>query len=251
METTQLAFHDQSRDGATVVTPSGHLDISTCHLLRDHLLKVATDEPRAVVVNLGALTIETPAPLSVFVSVQSRLAEWPAVPLLLVPGDPDVAETMVRGHLGRFVPVRLSVREAIAAIGDPPPRRVATARLTNRPTSPRVARECTRHTCAEWGVREVSDDAVLLASELVANAVVHTSCDPRLRLELRRGVFSVAVYDDEPGEVSVRDRGPGLTAVHGLLLVAQVAAAWGCSPTPDGGKVVWATVRTAGAGTVL
>jgi hypothetical protein len=249
METTELTFRDRTSDGAVVVTPSGQLGISTCHLLRDHLLKVATDEPRAVIVHLGELAIESPAPLSVFVSVQTRLAEWPAVPLLLVPGDPDVAETMVRGHIGRFVPVRLSVPEAIDAIGDPPPRRGTATRLTNRWTSPRAARELTRHTCAEWDVREISDDAVLLASELVANAVVHTSCDPWLRLELRGDVFSVAVYDDEPGEVSVREPGPGLTGVHGLLLVAQIATAWGCAPTRDGGKAVWATLRTGQTGT--
>lgn len=239
-----LAFHDRMYDGATVVTPTGRLDLTTCHLLRDHLLKVATDGPRAVIVDLRDLTIESPSPLAVFVGVHARLAEWPDVPLLLVPGSPQVAETLARGRIGRFVTVRPGVRAAVDAIGDPPPRRVTVTRLTNRPTSPHVARELTRHTCAEWDVREISEDAVLVTSELVANAVVHTTCDPRLRLELRSGVFSVAVYDDDPGEVVVRDPGLGLADVHGLLLVAQIAAAWGCSPTPDGGKVVWATLNT-------
>jgi anti-anti-sigma factor len=244
MAAAGLAFHDRTYDGATVVTPTGRLDITTCHLMRDHLLKVATDSPRAVIVDLGDLSIGSPAPLAVFVNVHSRLAEWPDVPLLLVPGNPQVADTLTRGRISRFVPVRPDVRAAVDAIGHPPPRRVTATRLTNRLASPRAARAFTRHTCAEWDVREISEDAVLVVSELVANTVVHTSSDPRLRLELRRGVFSVAVYDDEPGEVVVRDPGPGLAGLHGLLLVAQVATAWGWSPTPHGGKVVWATLGT-------
>lgn len=239
-----LAFHDRTYDGATVVTPRGRLDLTTCHLMREHLLKIATDGPRAVIVDLGDLVLESPSPLAVFVGVHAKLAEWPDVPLLLVPGSSRVAETLARGRISRFVPVRSGVRAAVDTIGHPPPRRVTATWLTNRPTSPRVAREFTRHTCAEWDVRQISDDAVLVASELVANAVVHTTCDPRLRLELRRGVFSVAVYDDVPGDVAVREPGPGLARLHGLLLVAQIAAAWGCSPTPDGGKVVWATLTT-------
>lgn len=248
---TGLVFQDRQCEGAAVVTPTGLLDITTCHLLRDHLLKVATDSPRAVIVELGALTLESPAPLSVFASVHARLAEWPNVPLLLVPGSEHVERTLHRGQLRRFVPVRAGLRAAVDAIGAAPPRLTTMTRLTNRLTSPRVAREFTRHTCDEWGANDIVDDAVLLVSELVANAVVHTSADPGLCLELRRGVFSVAVYDDEPGRVSVRDPGAGLAGVHGLLLVAQVAAAWGCAPTLDGGKVVWATLRTRLASTVL
>ena len=240
MTASGLAFHDRMCDGATVVTPTGRLDLTTCHLLRDHLLKVATDGPRAVIVDLGDLTIGSPSPLAVFVGVHARLAEWPDVPLLLVTGSPQVAETLARGRIGRYV----TVDAAVEAIGAPPARRVTATRLANRPTGPRAAREFTRHTCAEWGVRDITDDAVLVTSELVANAVMHTGCDPRLRLELRSGVFSIAVYDDSPGEVVVRDPGLGLSGVHGLLLVAQVAAAWGCSQTPDGGKVVWATLST-------
>ena len=52
--------------------------------------------------------------------------------------------------------------------------------------------------------------------------------------------------DYVPGEVSLRDPGAD-DGLHGLLLVAQIATAWGCSPTSANGKVVWATLRCAGA----
>jgi anti-anti-sigma regulatory factor len=243
--TTALQLDTWEQGDSVVVLPRGPLDVGTCPRLRDHLLKVGTDNPRAVIVDLAALAIEGPAALAVFPVVHTRLQQWPGVPLLLVaPGDGRTRELLARNRTARFLPVHDTISAAVAASDDPPPRRVSRLNLPNALTSPRLARQFARSTCATWNIDDLADDAALLIGELVSNAVMHTSAAPMVRLELRRGLLSVAVYDDLPGEVSVRDPGGSAGGVHGLLLVAQLATAWGCAPTADGGKVVWATLRT-------
>ncbi len=239
-----LSLEDRALDDAVVVVPTGQLDVSSYRQLRDHLFKVATDNPRAVVVDLTTTDVESVASLAVFPAVQTRLQQWPGVPLLLVTGTKYVRRMIDRNRTARYLAVHDTVLAAIAAIDDPPPRSVAHIQLPNSLTSPHIAREFARRTCGNWDLVHLTDDALLLIGELVTNAVMHTTSTPSVRLELRRGLFSVAVYDDQPGEVSLRDPGAGVSGIHGLLLVAQLAAAWGCAPTSTGGKVVWATLRT-------
>lgn len=225
-----------------IVVPVGRLGVETYRQLRDHLIKVGADNPRAVVVDLTGLGIESDASLAIFLTVQTRLQQWPGVPLLLVTGTSAARAMVTRNRTDRFLSVHDSIGDAMAAIDEPPARRVEHMRLPNELTSPRVAREFTRMACRQWACTMVIDEAAMLVGELVTNAVVHTLSAPDIRLELRRNLFSVAVYDDMPGEVYVRDPGSD-GGLHGLLLVTQIATAWGCSPTSAGGKVVWATLR--------
>jgi len=239
----RLEIDDWMWDDTVVVAPSGQLITATYSQLRDHLTKIGTDQPRAIVVDLARLRIHSAATFAVFATVHTRLAQWPGVPLLLVRGIGRSRMLLDRSRIARYVPVRDSVRAAVAAIDEPPPRRVDRLHLPNELASTRVAREFVRRTCAAWDVAELADDASLLANELVSNAVVHTRSRPVVRIELRRGLLSVAVYDDEPGVVAMLDPRGAMVGVHGLLLVAQVAVAWGCSQTSAGGKVVWAVIR--------
>lgn len=240
-----LRLEQAKRDGATVVTPTGLLEVATYGTMRDFLTKVGTDDPRAVIVDLGALEIDSPSALSVFTAAHTRLGQWPGVPLMLADGGVHTRELLATGRTRRYLPVHDTVAEAIDAIGEPPPRRVAHVELVNEMGSARVARGFISEVCAEWGVAgPILYDALLLVNELVTNVVMHTGSAPRIRVELRRGVLSIAVSDDVPGEVVVRDPGADMHGLGGLLLVAQTAVAWGCVPTSGGGKVVWATLRT-------
>jgi len=236
-----LHVENRTQDEAAIVTLVGLLGVGTYSKLRDHLLKVSTNNPRAVIVDLTDMSVESDYSLAVFLTTHTRLQQWPGVPLLLAAGSDETREIIARNGTARFLPVHGSVTDAIAAIDQPPPRRVTHLRVTNALTSPRIAREFARMTCHDWKCPQFIDEAAMIVGELVTNTVVHTLSSPTIRLELRRELFSVAVYDDVPGEVSVRDPG-GTGGLHGLLLVAQIATAWGCSPTSTGGKVVWATM---------
>lgn len=78
---------------------------------------------------------------------------------------------------------------------------------------------------------ELAEDAELVATELVENALRHTDSAPRLRLELRRRRLSVEVADESPRPAVVRE-GLDLTETGiGLRMVAKVAKV-GEQPAP-------------------
>jgi anti-sigma regulatory factor (Ser/Thr protein kinase) len=80
---------------------------------------------------------------------------------------------------------------------------------------------------------------VLVANELVTNAVLHARTDLWLRLELRGDRLFIAVRDG--GQRLLRPVTPDLEAEggRGLWLVEQLTQVWGVHPHSDGGKVVW------------
>jgi anti-sigma regulatory factor (Ser/Thr protein kinase) len=93
----------------------------------------------------------------------------------------------------------------------------------------------------------VVERSVLVASELVTNAVVHARTDLRLRLELRGDWLHIAVRDGSPRLLHLvtpnSEADPEAEGGRGLWLVEQLARAWGANRRRDGGKVVWCTLK--------
>ncbi|MFD9795298.1 SpoIIE family protein phosphatase [Streptomyces sp. NPDC059070] len=138
-----------------------------------------------------------------------------------------------QGKPGVETRTRSSVITARAAASfEPVGRSVATARAF------------VRDTLQGWGYADVVDDAVVLTSELVTNAVVHagTAADV-LCLRSEDGVrVEVADHYPErevplsgsPSDIAAPDRENG----RGLLLCAAIASRWGVEYTPTQ-KHVW------------
>ncbi|MEG3627783.1 SpoIIE family protein phosphatase [Streptomyces poriticola] len=102
------------------------------------------------------------------------------------------------------------------------------------------ARRFTRRTLRGWGIASDGLDAVLLVvSELVTNALVHTRGQVRLDLTLVGDRMRVAVADASP-RAPARPTSVSWEATggRGILLVEAVSAAWGTLPA-GGGKQVW------------
>jgi hypothetical protein len=114
--------------------------------------------------------------------------------------------------------------------------------LDRAPDAGRRARRLVARFCASRRVKALAPDAETLATELVENTLQHTESVPRLRLELRRGLLTVAVSDDDPAEAYLREGTDGRPSL-GMLLVTQIARTWGCTPSRAGGKTVWASLR--------
>jgi anti-sigma regulatory factor (Ser/Thr protein kinase) len=229
-------------EGATVVEATGRLDLSSYAEFRDGLLKCAADEPTAVIVHLlDGFEARGTAELSVFATVWMRVSEWPGVPVMVV-ADDELRATLKHSGVARFVPQYPTVRLALDAVGEPRLRRRQEVQLPFSLATPRLARGFVRDVCARWDVLDLLDDAVLVASELVENAVRHAGSAPSLRLELRPTQFAIAVHDDDPTPPKPRPLTCDQPGGRGMPLVEAVCKAWGASPSTRGGKVVWAVL---------
>ncbi|MCG8919863.1 hypothetical protein L6E12_29245 [Actinokineospora sp. PR83] len=228
---------------ATVVRIAGRIDRSHHAEIRRHLLRCAAEVPAALVVDVRSVQCADPIALAVFVTVAEQLSRWPGVPLRLVCGR-DSRAVGADSPLLRFLDVHATTEEALAA--DPGGSRVVSrVELPNDHSAMRLGRGFVRDTLLVWDLDQVAQDCLLMSAELVQNTIQHTLSAPTIRLEHRRGVLTVAVYDDDPHHPEhVPDPDEDLAGTHGLDLVAFLAAAWGTAPTPGGGKVVWATLRT-------
>jgi anti-sigma regulatory factor (Ser/Thr protein kinase) len=79
---------------------------------------------------------------------------------------------------------------------------------------------------------------VLLADELVANAVVHSTGPISLTVDVCAEAVRVEVADGDGGDPVVRGPGPGETHGRGLYLVDSLASSWGVEQIAEG-KYVW------------
>ncbi|MFK4101869.1 SpoIIE family protein phosphatase [Streptomyces sp. NPDC019531] len=115
------------------------------------------------------------------------------------------------------------------------------------PEAARHARRFTRRTLRVWGVPQDTLDTVLLVvSELVTNALVHTDGQVRLDLTLVGRRLRVSVADASPRTpAKPTNIGWAATGGRGILLVEAVSAAWGTVPV-SGGKQVWSEIALDG-----
>jgi anti-sigma regulatory factor (Ser/Thr protein kinase) len=112
--------------------------------------------------------------------------------------------------------------------------------------APAAARRFVVDALRRWSWNEnVTDDASIVATELVSNAVEHTGDARELRL-LRHGdtvVIEVADASSVPPQLRAQDD-PGAARGRGLLLVQRLASRWGIRWTGSG-KVIWAELLAA------
>jgi serine phosphatase RsbU (regulator of sigma subunit)/anti-sigma regulatory factor (Ser/Thr protein kinase) len=108
-----------------------------------------------------------------------------------------------------------------------------------------TARCFVRDTLVSWGLPDRDDvvtDAVLLASELVTNAIVHAGTAVELTCRLNGATVEISVLDRHPARV-IPD--PPSTAAdvarpsgRGLLLPAALSSSWGVTYA-SAAKVIW------------
>nr|WBO82002.1 SpoIIE family protein phosphatase [Streptomyces sp. SBE_14.2] len=105
------------------------------------------------------------------------------------------------------------------------------------------ARRFTRRTLRAWGLDVEIDAVLLVVSELVTNALVHTDGPVRLYLTLVNSRLRVAVADTSPrSPVKPTSIGWEATGGRGILLVEAMSATWGTVPV-SGGKQVWSEIQ--------
>jgi hypothetical protein len=233
------------RERCVIASLHGELTSRTYGMVRDTLVKLAMEEPRAVIAQIDDLLISSEPTLTVFSSAWMRVGDWPGVPIIVVATSEPQRSMLAASPIRHFVPVFADLDAAVASSDQPPLRRRAHVELAPVSSSSRYARRFVYETCERWQVPEVIEDAMDIATELVENAVMHAGTALRLRIELRSGLLTVAVSDDDPREAVLREQGEGDRKRHGLRILAAVTRVWGCTPESSGGKVVWAVLATA------
>ncbi|WP_055529059.1 ATP-binding protein [Streptomyces graminilatus] len=121
--------------------------------------------------------------------------------------------------------------------------------LPATPASVGAARRKVRELLEGWGVgSDASDNALLVTSELVTNALTHADGERIVcRLRLAAGRLHLEVEDENRGGglPAQRRPGPDEQCGRGLLLVEFLTGDWGVRDAPDGsGRVVWAELLT-------
>jgi CheY-like chemotaxis protein len=104
------------------------------------------------------------------------------------------------------------------------------------------ARRFLRENCRDWECTEVLDDALLVATELVTNALVHAGPRCEFRAVLSETVLRLQVSDGGGGMPDPRAARDTDEGGRGLLLVSALCAAWGTVELPAAGKMVWAEI---------
>jgi anti-anti-sigma regulatory factor/anti-sigma regulatory factor (Ser/Thr protein kinase) len=244
-----MEIQHSTKDGCRVVTLSGSIDLFSAPRIQRALLKDLGEEPLAVICDLSGVQQLDPVCATVFATVANHPASrWPTTSFLLCCAQPPVAEILGLLTVPHFLQLYASLQEALDAAVARPPYLGDELVLAPIPTAAATARAFVREVLRYWQLAlpdsTLVDRAVLLASELVTNAVVHARTELRLRLELRGELLHLAVRDGNPRMLRlVTIPAPEAGGGRGLWLVDQLAGAWGVNRHPDGGKVVWCTLR--------
>ncbi len=90
---------------------------------------------------------------------------------------------------------------------------------------------------------EVVDDAELVVSELITNAVNNACSRIELALELDDTSLVVSVRDNGDGWPTPQDATPSEEHGRGLRIVGTLAQSWGVEQLADGSKRVSAVLR--------
>jgi serine/threonine-protein kinase RsbW len=114
-----------------------------------------------------------------------------------------------------------------------------------------VAKAEFRKSLAGGGLSGVEDDALLILSELLTSAVLHSASWVAMSAEVGKDCrhLVIQVCDWQQASAETDDTGlpdSGL-AGHRLFLVTAVSAQWGVREQ-DGGRAVWAAIQVPGAG---
>jgi anti-anti-sigma regulatory factor/anti-sigma regulatory factor (Ser/Thr protein kinase) len=240
-----MEIQHSTNDGCQVITLTGSIDLFSVAQIQRALLKDLSEEPYALICDLAGVKRLDPACATVFATVANHPASrGPATSFLLCGAQPPVAEVLGLLTVPHFLQLYASLQDALDAAVTRPPYLHDELVLAPIPTAAAAARAFVREVCRYWQLAlpdsTLVDRAVLLAGELVTNAVVHARTELRLRVELRGDRLHLAVRDGSPRLLRlVTIPHAGAEGGRGLWLVEQLARAWGVNRHPDGGKVVW------------
>jgi LuxR family transcriptional regulator, maltose regulon positive regulatory protein len=237
-----MRIQQSSQQGCVVLSLAGRLGLAAVPQVRRAISKQLAEQPPAIICELTRVEGIDPLAAAVFASIRHPALDWPGTALMLCGARPAVADTLRRLGMASRLAMYPSLDQALADVGARPPRLRETLALEPVAAAARVGREFVREVCDRWGLGGLAWPAALVASELVTVAVVHARTAMELWVELRGRRLQVAVHDQDPnllGSLAPKDRTD--RGMH-LLILDQVATAWGVRQDQAGGKTAWCTL---------
>jgi hypothetical protein len=226
----------------TVMRMSGVLNARTYMDGRDSVVKVAVDDPRALIIDVNDLEVHDAESWAVFTSARWCMHQWPEIPIVLIARDRLVRKRLTDLSVARYVPVYDTVAAAAAAIGGGTCRYRHRARERFEPRSSSVAAALIfvhEHLVA-WSMRDRVPVASTALTVFAENALGYTDAGFDVRLEGTDDEVIVAVSDSSTA-LAVRPQRPLGSCPAGLDIVAALCRHWGNTPTSTG-KTVWARI---------
>jgi len=208
----------EAEDGATAITAA------------------ARHQPEVVVLDLGLPDLAGH-------EVLTRLrAVCPAAQIVVYTGSVTPDRMPLTGEVEAFVTKDHDVAYLVDLLARLTLRRYETARIDLGPDTRDVAtaRRFLTERCRHWGCSDVIEDAELVVSELVTNALIHGESRCELRAGLSDAALRLQVVDQGQGTPDPLSATDADEHGRGLVLVSALCAAWGVEVLPGGGKIVWA-----------
>jgi anti-sigma regulatory factor (Ser/Thr protein kinase) len=149
----------------------------------------------------------------------------------------DVCDAMLRA-LGRTTAHSDDVALLVARMTGVPAERQEAWRVDPDLSAVSRARAITTRALSRWRLDPLEENAVLLVSELVTNAIRYARHPVTLRLAVLDDRLVCSVQDQDARLPRLRRAGADDEGGRGLYLVGTLARRWGTRPTASG-KVVW------------
>lgn len=112
-----------------------------------------------------------------------------------------------------------------------------------------LAREFVAGTLAEGDASDLNEDAVLLTSEVVTNALLHAGGGCVVTVDVDEGTVRIEVHDEDHQSPMARRPRSDEEGGRGLELVDAIAWRWGSDPVEGDGKAVWFELARSDSGT--
>jgi LuxR family maltose regulon positive regulatory protein len=237
-----MRIEQSSRQGCVVLSLAGRLDLPAAVRLQRAILKQLAEQPPAVICDLGLVEAIDPLCAGVFSSIRHPALDWPGTALVLCGVRPQVADNLRKLGEANRLAMYSSLDQALAQVGAPPPRLRERRALEPVAAAARVGREFAREVCGRWRLGGLADPTALLTSELVTLAVAHADRPLELRVELLGACLRVAVRDQDPDLARFLGVSEETDRRLSLLILDQVATAWGVRQDEAGGKTAWCTL---------
>ncbi|MFY1634775.1 ATP-binding protein [Solwaraspora sp. WMMB335] len=245
MTTFTWLVHRDFTSGITQMRLAGALTDTELVRLAPVLRRCLVEEPLALLVELDEVTVVSPIGLRVFAIISGAgTGHRPALHLCARPDTP--AGRLARDGIRDLVSVQDSVLDATKLVEASPrsPYRWHEY-LPPRAQSPAQARRLIGTACRSWQLAALADEAKVIGSELVSNAVEHAGTELDVTATRQAGAIRISVRDRSPRLPTPVSRSMPAAAARrgrGLAIIEALASDWGYAGLAEG-KAVWAALR--------